>query len=283
MKLIIRADDVGYTKIHNEGSFKTLDEGITTSCDLMMDTPGFQDACIRLKEYPWISIGWHTHFWGRPVLSAAEIPSMVDEKGCFKWRKDKKLVQTVDYEEALKECRAQLERCRDILGRIPDTWSMGGASSPLNDAIRTVCEEQGIAYDFLQGTGYDGKPIHCQEKYRDKNIYELILKGNPHIKSLKVEDFNAYHPAEALMYIPVEDDKIYMFSRHPGFLDDYVLAESSCTIPRVRDVEALCDPRVKQWIIDNRIELINHRDALLGTNEYQQHLKDCNSSLAMSS
>ena len=70
-----------------------------------------------------------------------------------------------------------------------------------------------------------------------------------------------------------------MFSRHPGFLDDYVLAESSCTLPRVKDVEALCDERVIQWIIDNRIELVNHRDALYGTNEYQEHLKETGSPL----
>lgn len=281
MKLIVRADDVGYTDIHNSGTFKTLDDGITTSCDLMLDTPGFEDACRKLKEYPWISIGWHTHFWGRPVLSAAEVPSMVDDKGNFKWRKDRKLIQTVDYEEALKECRAQIERCKDMLGRIPDTWSMGGFPSPLNRAIQTVCDESGIVYDFLQGTGYDGRPIHCQEKYKGLNLYELTLKKNPYVKSMKVEDFASYHPAEALMNAPFEPDKIYMFSRHPGYLDDYVLAESSCTIHRVKDVEALCDPALRQWIKDNRIELINHRDAIYGTNEYQQHLKDCGSDLAV--
>ena len=107
MKLIVRADDVGYTKTHNDGTFKTLDEGITTSCDLMLDCPGLEDACERLRNYPWISIGWHTHFWGRPALDPSEVPSMVNEEGRFKWRKDKKLVMEVNYEEALKECEAQ--------------------------------------------------------------------------------------------------------------------------------------------------------------------------------
>ena len=279
MKLIVRADDVGYTVIHNEGTFRTLEHGITTSCDLMLDTPGFADACRRLRDYPWISIGWHTHFGGRPVLSASEVPSMVDEAGRFKWRKDRTLMQTVDYDEAVRECRVQLERCRDLLGRIPDTWSMGGFHNPLNKAIETVCDEYGIAHDFLQGIGYNGKKIVCKEEYLDKRLYEITLKDSSYIKSLKVEDFPFYHPAEAMMAMPVEEDKIAMFSRHPGFLDDYVLAESSCTLPRVKDVEALCDERVIQWIIDNRIELVNHRDALYGTNEYQEHLKETGSPL----
>ena len=69
------------------------------------------------------------------------------------------------------------------------------------------------------------------------------------------------------------EDKTYIFSRHPGFLDDYVLGESSCTLQRVKDVEALCDDRVKEWIQKNKIELVNQRDALYGLREYQNHLK----------
>jgi hypothetical protein len=43
----------------------------------------------------------------------------------------------------------------------------------------------------------------------------------------------------------------------------------------------MCDPRLKQWIKENRVELINQRDALYGTHEYQQHLKDIGSDLYM--
>lgn len=281
MKLIIRADDVGYTNTHNEGTFKTIESGITTSVDLMLDCPGFEDACEHLKKYPWLSIGWHTHFWGRPVLPINEVKSMVDSSGRFKWRKDRKLANDIDFDEAVNECRAQLERCKKYLGRIPDTWAMNSFPSTLNKAIKQACDEYEIHYDFLQGIGYDGKEKFCQEKYKKLSIFELTLKGTNHIKSLKVEDFPYYHPAEALMETKMEEDKIYMFSRHPGFLDDYVLAESSCTIPRVKDVEMLCDPRVKKWIIDNKIELINHRDALYGTNEYQEYLKSIGSELAV--
>ena len=67
MKLIIRADDVGYTKIHNLGTFQTIDEGVVTSADVMLDCPGTVDALEQLKERPWISVGWHAHFWGAPV------------------------------------------------------------------------------------------------------------------------------------------------------------------------------------------------------------------------
>jgi predicted glycoside hydrolase/deacetylase ChbG (UPF0249 family) len=57
MKLIIRADDVGYTDVYNIGAFETIDRGVVTSADVMLDTPGTVDALERLKSLPWISVG----------------------------------------------------------------------------------------------------------------------------------------------------------------------------------------------------------------------------------
>jgi hypothetical protein len=41
------------------------------------------------------------------------------------------------------------------------------------------------------------------------------------------------------------------------------------------------DVRLKNWIKENHAELINCRDALYGTREYQNHLKLIGSDLAM--
>ena len=48
MKLVVRADDVGYSQVCNIGTFETLDNGIITSVDIMFDTPGTVDALERL-------------------------------------------------------------------------------------------------------------------------------------------------------------------------------------------------------------------------------------------
>ncbi len=221
MKLIVRADDVGYTKVHNDGTFATIENGITTACDLMLDCPGLEDACERLKNYPWISIGCHTHLWGRPVLDETKVKSMIDENGRFKWRKQKDLIQEVDFDEAVAECTAQIERCYKLLGRIPTTWSMHEGNNPVTKAIEAVCDHYGIVYDFVQGKDYKGNERICNPKYVDAQIFEYLLKGNPHVKSMKNEDIELYHPADALMDLQV-DDKTWLFSRHPGYLDNYV-------------------------------------------------------------
>ena len=114
-KLIIRADDMGYSLVSNIGAFRTIEEGIVTSADVMLDCPGTEDALTRLRYMPWISVGWHDHFWGSPVLDPSKVPSMYDKKrGGF--REDLKTATDVNPEEALAELRASHRR-RDPDGR----------------------------------------------------------------------------------------------------------------------------------------------------------------------
>ena len=37
MKIVFRADDVGYTHVHNLGTLKTLEEGVVSDCECMFD------------------------------------------------------------------------------------------------------------------------------------------------------------------------------------------------------------------------------------------------------
>ena len=108
MKLIIRADDVGYTDVCNIGAFETRGNGLVTAADVMLETPGAEDALRRLKDMPWISTGWHTHFWGSPLLAPARVPSLYDPRtGHF--RTDIARAADVVYEEILARDYSQLD------------------------------------------------------------------------------------------------------------------------------------------------------------------------------
>ena len=52
-KMIVRADDVGYTIVNNIGAFESIENGVVTSADVMLDCPGTIDALERLKDMPW--------------------------------------------------------------------------------------------------------------------------------------------------------------------------------------------------------------------------------------
>jgi predicted glycoside hydrolase/deacetylase ChbG (UPF0249 family) len=292
VKLVLRIDDVGYTKTSNDGAFKTIEEGIATSADVMLDCPGTKDALKRLRNYPWISVGWHTHFWGRPVLPAEKVPSMVDENGNFnfhnKFRWDipdmTENKNKIVYKEALAELRAEVELCIGMLGKAPDTYAIFRSAEPENEfdrALQDVCDEYGIQYNYSIDRGGE----HCKEQYRDLGItWSLPSKqygamNDPELfrEKLNYSPLNYFKDnAEELL-----KRKVVISPWHPGWIDDVVFYDSCepLLMARIIDVHCLTSDEMKKWIIDNGVELVGLKDVLNGTNEYQNHLKEIGSPL----
>ena len=297
LKMIIRADDVGYTDVCNIGAFDALEHGVSTHADVMMDTPGTVDALERLTELPWVSVGWHAHFWGSPVLDPKQVPSMViEEAGRIRFRKDLHTAADVVFEQALNECRAQIGRCVKVLGKAPDTGS-GGDNSPLARAIGQVCDEFGIATDFARKQTISGGVVKYGEvspKWANRRIHDMDMRqiGND-VRTDSLIQFENYDPYKYfsedrghLKEMGREDAVI--LSWHPGCVDYYVYrlgdygpSARNFILSRVVDAEAMCSNSVKNWLKQNRIELVNHRDALYGTREYQIHLRQTGSNLCV--
>jgi len=302
MKLLVRADDVGYTDVCNIGAFETIENGVVTSADVMMDTPGAEDALRRLKAFPWISLGWHTHMWGSPVLDPQDVPSLVmKDAGRVRFRKDLRSAQHVIFEEALAECHAQIERCVKILGRAPDvTGGVRVTEAAFGRALKQVCDEYGIAYNTTIYPGpSDGTPwtAPVDPRWASRKISHLgprhPLNATQALLSDSLAAQEDYDPASFFLDDPshmldLDDDKVMMTALHPGYVDYYVYRlgdygpqARNFILARPLDVEALCSDRLKDWIRRNRVELINYRDALYGTREYQNHLRATGSDLCM--
>lgn len=304
MKMIIRADDVGFTKVHNMGTFETLDNGITTSVDVMLDTPGTEDALRRLKDYPWISMGWHTHFWGAPVLDPSKVPTMYDASiGHF--RRDLAQAEDVSFDECVAEMRAQMNRSMDILGRVPDVTIGFGGTTPFARAMAQIIEEYGIKHDFVYSkdwaklftVGDERFSVLPAEEYIDKKIYMTLNRwGCPSQKVFNtdsVKEVRSYDPLRiwteddgGLSEVPEDGTAVVVL--HPGYVDYYVAREGSQTprawnylSTRALEAHALCSQELKDWIREHKIELVNFRDALYGTHEYQNHLRAIGSDLYM--
>ena len=290
-RLIFRGDDVGYTKTYNDGIFKGIDEGIITDAEYMLDSPGTIDALQRLKERPWISVGWHRHLWNYPVLPKEEVPSLVDEEGRFKWRhKQPGRMVEATYEDCYKEFMAEAELSYQILGRYPDTATIRNSDLPLEKAFADVVKELHIVHNIetfrpgsFKAEHQKGEPIPCSMKLFNGQIIDETY-NNWHDKcDFDLKTYSEYKPEEYTFrhHWESEDEIIYGGGGHPGYLDDFILSESRSNIYRVRELQACLSKEVRQWIIDNQIELINVRDALYGTNEYQMHLKNIGSDLYM--
>lgn len=282
-RLIYRCDDVGYTEAYDLGIFKVIDANIGCSADVMFDAPHAAEALKQIKERPWLSVGWHRHLWESPVLPPEEVPSMVDAEGRFKWRHKRDGGQeTVTYEDAYKEFRAEMELCYSILGKYPDTAGIRENGSELEKAFAAVVKECGIAYniytmapDHPMGRGGHGPVV--DPKWADKHIVSANAFA---VHGFDMKYWDEYQPINTLTALQWTDaEEIYFYGWHPGFVDDHILAESTCHIHRVREHQAAVSAAYSKWIIENHIELINFRDALYGTSEFQNHLKAVDSPL----
>jgi len=300
-KIIVRIDDLGYTDINNIGAFEVFDHGIGTAADVMLDTPGTVDALRRLKDYPWLSVGWHTHFWGSPVLDPERVPSLMDPGGNGHCRSDlNRLKDGIRYEELLAEMRAQLDRCVSILGKAPDTMEMmSPEDNPASRAKRQIAEEYGIVTDFSHHvrrdpeTGKMGWSLPAPQ-WADRKIFWMEM--GPAYRDLytdSIREMGSYDPVKyytedrgSMMELP--EDGVFGQAWHPGFVD-YYMCRCGDKGPYARnflecrplDMHALCSEEIKAWIRENKIELMSFTDALYGRQDYQNHLRSIGSDLCV--
>ena len=78
------------------------------------------------------------------------------------------------------------------------------------------------------------------------------------MESMKPE----YEPFETLKkaIASAREDMPNIFVCHPGYVDDYLLRNSSLTLNRTREVAMLCDPAVKQYLNDHNVQLLSYED-----------------------
>lgn len=83
-RLIVNADDFGFSEEVNEATIRAHKEGILTSASLMVTGAAFDHAVGLARENPQLGVGIHlVTVVGRSVLPPCEIPSLVDLQGNF--------------------------------------------------------------------------------------------------------------------------------------------------------------------------------------------------------
>jgi predicted glycoside hydrolase/deacetylase ChbG (UPF0249 family) len=75
-KLIINADDFGYSPGINKGIIEAHTRGVVTSTSVMVNAIAADEAAT-LKDHPELSVGLHLQL-NNPVDAAAELPKQVD-------------------------------------------------------------------------------------------------------------------------------------------------------------------------------------------------------------
>ena len=251
-QLLIRADDIGYSYAVDLGIARAVNEGLVRSVGVMPNMPE------TARGYSWvadadIAVGQHTNVClGRPCADPALIPSLLGADGCFHSSREfrehfKRGEELVDFDEACIEIRAQHERFVEVVGREPDYFEAHAVlSENLNRAIHTVATELGL-----------------REQVASFDPAATVTCGNTPVRMVMESMLPDYDPAASIRRAVegMADGETVVFVCHPGYLDNFILQNSSLTTPRAREVDALIDPELRAWLESQPdLRLIDYRD-----------------------
>lgn len=249
LRLVIRSDDLGYSEAVNYGVEKALRFGMTRSVGLM---PNMQAAAqgLKLLQGLDVCIGQHTNICvGRPCADPKRIPSLLNADGCFKSSREYReaAMDMVVLGEAVIEVEAQYARFKELTGREPDYFECHAVrSANFIRAVELVSEKHGLKFSgpFLRGQAT--ARVGSEQTYR-----------------WGVNNFAPdYDPAEALRRVvrTTRRDLPGVYVCHPGYVDAYLLKNSSLHINRAKEVEMLTDPAMRTWLEREGVELISYND-----------------------
>ena len=249
-RLLIRADDLGYSEGINYGIAKSVKDGIIRSVGLMPNMPAAEHGVDLLRGMD-VCYGQHTNICvGKPLTDPKLIPSITNENGAFKSSREYRAAKEdfVVLEEVILEIEAQYQRFVELTGQQPRYFE-GHAVASRNffKGLQIVAERHGLPYLNIS---FDGSPV----TFGSSKLYMSMDSMKPD-----------YDPFESLKRDALKDygdDGCCMFVCHPGYLDAYILKTSSLTVPRTLEVEMACSPATKAWMAEHDIEVVTYQDLL---------------------
>ena len=251
-QILVRADDLGYSRGVNYGIYDATHIGMIRNVGIMVNMPFTQHGWDLIKDMPDLSIGLHTDISnGRPITDPKLLPSITTPDGFFKHSKVYRSATEdfVDYDEVVMEIEAQYQALVALIGRKPDYFEGHAVvSENFVKGMKAVAAQHNVPFlDFA----FDGSAVPFKGK-KMKPIMSSVTDG---------DNYDAVEVIKsAAEYSLDHDDEIPMVIFHCGYLDEYILTNSSLTRPRPKEVAAACDPDLIQWLKDKQIQHVKYSE-----------------------
>lgn len=241
MKLIVNADDFGYSRAVNFGIVDACRYGLVRSTTIMANMPGFEHAVSLAGETPELGVGVHLTLTSGSALTG--VSSLTDASGRF-LSQHVLSAQPVDVDAVQREWEAQLARVYEV-----------GLSPTHLDSHHHCHMWPAVLPLFLMLADRLGLPVRLTSK-------DALPGGCPAVRSPDVFSMGFYGDTAtadgliALLERFSSFDGILELMGHPGYLDADLLAGSTYAIPRVEELAALCAPETAAYVRSAGIELI---------------------------
>lgn len=232
IKLIVNADDYGYSKAINYGIIEAHKNGIVNSTTMMMNMPGVNHAVELAKENPSLKVGIHLVLTcGKPILY--DVTTLVNSDGGFKSLREIKEQKNISLDDLEREWTAQIERFLETGLTLTHFDS--------HHHVHTVPE-------FLPLVQKLAKKYNLSAR----RISEHSIEGVTPFTDVFLHDF--YGDGVTSDYFEkivdrVQDGQTVEVMCHPGYLDHEIMNNSSYTVERITETNILTSVTLPNQIV----------------------------------
>lgn len=251
-RLLIRADDLGYSAGVNFGIASAVAAGLVRSVGIMTNMPTVVHGLGLLNDHA-LCLGQHTNICvGNPIVDSKRIPSLCQPNGQFKTSSEyreaaKQGMDFVVLDEVVEEIEAQYQRFKALTGTEPGYFEGHAVASPtFFKGLEIVAQQHSLPYFAM------GKPNQAV-RFRSTEVYVYCPQN---FKTYEENPFIALQDAVKNAHEGSCDLMVF----HPGYIDAYLLKHSSMTITRAKEAEMLCTPETRKWLKKQPVELVTYDD-----------------------
>jgi predicted glycoside hydrolase/deacetylase ChbG (UPF0249 family) len=242
MKIIINADDFGYSDSINRGIIDSFKNGLISTTTIMINMPYAKEALELWKENKKLGLGLHINLTeGKPISD--NILSLVDNNGNFIYIEDCEN-RFFKEEDIYKEVKAQIEKLKSFDVDIDHLDCHHGLTD--NKAFRKVFLNLAIEYSL---------PIRAVEDDIVKEARRLNIKVTD-LWCGEFYDENAEYTT-ILDYVRNNSVDSIEIMTHIGYIDDDT-RKRTLYLGREKEIEEL--KKLKTTGFYNNINLVTYKE-----------------------
>jgi len=288
-RLIVNADDFGFTAGVNRAIVEAHTHGIVTSSTLMASGAAFDNAVHMAKQLPRLSVGCHVVLIdGEPVLEGARLPTLTGGPNRFrdglKSFAARALAGRLDADEIEAETSAQIRKVQSAgitvshIDSHKHTHLFPSVLRPMLRAAR-ACRVQAIRNPFGPR-----KPLKSGEllarpglwtRYAEVRILRTL--AGKFCDAAKQEGMVTPDGTLGVVVTGALDERLFRgiadiipegtweFVCHPGYNDaDLERANTRLRGSRETELRVLTMPEVRELLLERKIALISYRELIPG-------------------
>ena len=262
-KLVVNADDFGFTRDVNQGIVEAHRRGILTATTLMATGDAFEDAVRLAKESPSLDVGCHLVLVGSPGLPAT-VPQLLQAVALRRIR-----IHDVLARQVRKIIDAGLRPTH------LDTHKHTHLFPPVLRAVARISEEFAIPwvrrpFDFPMHAGrasarsslvkraVSGSFSMVRSRF-ERELERRHCRSTDHFAGFQITgNYGAGELAALIRSLPEGSTE---FMCHPGVCTDELRsANTRLKESRARELAALTSAEVRLALREARVELVSYRD-----------------------